>query len=158
MSKKSRKKPQKAAAARLSPKQQKACGMLANGDRYLVVAERLDVDADTLRRWRNSDGMRQRIAELQQLQAEEISRAVIASGQQISANLNLAIATCRAVMNDDEAKASEKLSAARLAFEMALKMLPQVDRSDEIPPAPPAEPDFSKERLQKVRENLYGIY
>lgn len=149
----------KARKSRLSANQLKAAGMLANGDRYIVVAERLDIDAETLRRWRQSTAFKAKVADLQLVQAEEIQFSLKANGRAVSENLRLAIATCKSIMENPEAKDSDRISAARTAFDMALRLLPNVEPPDTIEAADTeAEPDFTPEKLQRVRENIYGIY
>lgn len=151
---KNRKKPK----PRLSPNQIKAAGMLASGDRYIVVAERCGVDADTLRRWRQSEGFKAKIIEFQQIQSEEIQYSLKANARAVSENLKLAIATVNGIMGDTEAKPSEQISAARLAFEMAIKLLPNIEPVERAEVADgPKEEKLSQEKLAEVREQIYGF-
>lgn len=165
---------------RLSPKQLRAAGLLADGDRYIVVAEKLSVSADTLRRWRESPEFRLKVEELQSIQSEEIAFAIRANAQQVADNLRLAIATCQEIMSAQEVRKNKeggevlddcgqpvldykyqghvRLSAARTAIEASTKLLPNIKPPDTIEVAAAAKPDFSPERLQDIREKIYGIF
>lgn len=165
---------------RLSPNQIRAAGMLAAGDRYIVVAERCGVDADTLRRWRRSTGFKAKVVEFQQIQAEEVQYAIKSYSQSVVDNLKLAIATCNEIMSATETRrdkyenivvdedgrpivdykysANARVNAARTAIATAIKTTPNIEPPDTIEVAAAAEPDFSEERLKDVREKIYGIY
>ncbi|ESA37325.1 hypothetical protein N836_03565 [Leptolyngbya sp. Heron Island J] len=165
---------------RLSANQIKAAGMLANGSRYINVAEACDVTDRTIRTWRKSDAFKKKIAEFQGVQSEEIQYALKASQQEVANIYKLAIATCHEIMSTTEERrdkydniivgkdgqpiidykysANARINAARTAIATAMKAVPNIEPPDTIEVAAAPEPDFSKERLKDVKEKIYGIY
>lgn len=145
-------------SGRLSANQLKGAGLLANGHKIVVIAERCGVDDSTIRRWRQSEPFLAKVREFQRVQEFEIKHELKYSAVEITRNLRSAIAAVADVFNDPEAKPAEVLSAARLSFEMAVKLLPEVDSTSEATPGETKDADFDAEQLQRVRERVYGIY
>ena len=145
-------------SGRLSAKQVKAAGLIANGYKLIVVAQRCEVDDSTLRRWRDSALFMAKIREFQRVQEFEIKHELKHTATDLMTGLAAAVRTATGIMNDDDAKDSDRLSAARLAFEMAYKMLPGMDDGIEPTAEEASEADFTEEGLTRVRERIYGIY
>jgi hypothetical protein len=129
---------------RLQPLQLQAIGLLAAGQKQIVIVERLGVSSSTLNRWLNSAAF---VSELDR----RIVEARTESERALKCLFSSAVAAIDRLLTDPE-------TPANVAAQVAFKVL-EWNSSDLVAThSDKSKATITPEILTEIREKIYGIY